>query len=114
MLHKYSTRQMMIIVGASLSAMAQSQNGVSLSCWQLPIAAAWPVSGVHSCAVVQYLSLHYTGQRAESCLAVGAGATVLLSVHQFLPDAGPCLALFSDVVVPLYHLASRNAQRNSC
>ena len=94
-------------------------------------AAAWPVAaqlfglpvslaGVHSCAVVQYLSLRCIGQRAEPCLTVGACATVLLSVHQFPLRAGPCCALFSGVVVPLYHLVSRSdrmqyeAPQDSC
>ena len=94
-------------------------------------AAVWPVSaqlfrlsvsptGVHSCAIVQYLSLRWIGQRAKPCLTVATAATVLLSVHQSPLRTGPCLALFSAVVVPLYHLASRNdrmrydAPRDSC
>ena len=88
---------------------------VSAQLFRLPVSLA----EVHSCAVVRYLTLRCIGQHAESCLAVGAGATILLSVHQFLLCAGPCLTLFSGVVVHLYHLASRNdrmrydAQRNS-
>ena len=93
-------------------------------------AAVWPVSAqlfclsvsparVHSCAVVQYLSLRWIGQRGEPCLAVAA-ATVILSVHQSPLCTGACLTFFSAVVVPLYHLASRNdrmqydAPQDSC
>ena len=75
---------------------------VSAQLLGLPVSLA----RVHSCAVVQYLSLHCIGQRAEPCFTVGTCATVLLSVHQFLLRAGPCCTLFSGVVVPLYHLVS--------